>query len=182
VTRRRRRVAPIIALASVCVGLGWTAMASPSHPSDDRAPGHLEISSIDLTTGTQDSIFSALGMLPGDEVTAAVTVVNSSRQPMTYAMSRGATLAGGAALSAALTLTIRTVGSSCADFDGTVLFDGPLDEAGFGRESDGRPLAAATAEILCFRAALPRDASNALQGTATTIALYFGATNQVAVR
>ena len=181
-TRRRTRVVPLVVLAAVSVGLGWNTMTSTPRVTEGGAAGRLEISSIDLASGTQDSVFSALGMVPGDEVTAAVTVVNSGPQALTYAMTTGVTPPAGAALSAALILTIRTIGSSCADFDGTVLFDGPLDEAGFGSQTDGRPLPAATAEILCFRATLPRDASNDLQGMATTIPLYFGNTGQAAVR
>jgi hypothetical protein len=90
-------------------------------------------------------------------------------------MNPGLVTTGGAALAAALVLTIKTVGSSCADFDGITLFDGQLDKAAFGNEANGRPLAPATAEILCFRAALPIDTGNALQGRSTTIALSFGA-------
>lgn len=182
-TRRRRLSAPtIVGLTVVCLGLGSNAIMSCSQPADGGAPRRLEISSIDLTTGTRDAILEARGMVPGDAVTAAVTVTNSGRQPMTYAMSRGLVSAGGAALSAALVLTIKTIGSSCADYDGTTLFDGPLDEAAFGGEGNGRPLLAATAEILCFRAALPLDVDNALQGAATTATLSFGSSWQAAVR
>ena len=85
-------------------------------------------------------------------------------------------------LAAELLFTVRTVGSSCADFDGTSLFEGPLDEASFGMDGSGRPLPAATAEILCFRAALPLDAANAVQGAATTVTLSFRADSPAAAR
>lgn len=180
-TRERRLAAfTILGLIVVCIWLGANAVMSGWRSGDDLR--RLEISSIDLATGARDATLSARGMAPGDAVTAAITVANSGRRPMTYAMSRGLVSAGGAALATALTLTIKTVGSSCADFDGTTLFDGPLDEAAFGSEANGRPLPAATAEILCFRIGLPFDTGNALQGAATTVTLSFGASTQAAVR
>ncbi|MDQ2966217.1 MAG: hypothetical protein M3R57_10255, partial [Chloroflexota bacterium] len=81
----------------------------------------------------------------------------------------------------ALVLTVRTIGASCADRNGMTLFDGPLDEAAFGLQDNGRLLPAATAEILCFRVALPLDADNGLQGMTTTVTLSFGAKWQAAV-
>jgi len=181
-TRERQLAAlAILGLGVVCLGLGYDAI-SRSGSADGGDPARLETASIELTTGTGDATLSARGMAPGDGVTAAITVANSGRRPMTYAMSRGLVSAGGAALAAALILTIKTVGSSCADFDGTTLFDGPLDEAAFGTETNGRPLPGATAEILCFRATLPFDTGNALQGAATTVTLAFSAGSQAAVR
>jgi hypothetical protein len=164
----------IVGLAAVFVALGGNAVAACSPPATVEAP-LLQISSLDLAVGTRKAILSATNTVPGDETTAAVTVVNSSDRAMTYTMTRGDVTAGGAALSAALVLTIRTIGTSCADRDGSVLFDGPLDEAAIGSAEDARPLAAATAEILCFRATLPLDADDGYQGLATSVALTFSA-------
>jgi len=178
---RRRGIAALalVGLMGVCLGLGLNTVLRESGSADQAG---LEISSIDLTSGAADATVWAADMLPGDTVATAVTVANSGRQPMNYAMSRGLVAAGGAALSRALVLTIKTIGSSCADFDGTALFEGPLDEAGFGSEGSGRPLPGATAEILCFRAALPLDSGNHLQGAATTVTLSFGSIRQAASR
>jgi hypothetical protein len=173
---RSRRIAipTIVGLSAVFVALGWNALAACSRPAAAEAPP-LQISSFDLEAGTRMAILSATNMVPGDETAAAVTVVNSSDRAMTYTMTRGDVAAGGAALSAALVLTIRTIGSSCADRDGSVLFDGPLDAAAIGSAEDARPLAAATAEILCFRATLPLESDDGHQGLATSVALIFTA-------
>jgi hypothetical protein len=179
-TRGRRPSASTIVLTAVSLGLGANAIMSGTRPSDLGVERRLEVSTIDLNTGSRDATLSARGMVPGDAVTAAVTVANSGRQPVSYGMSHGLVATDGAALSAALVLTIKTSGSSCADFDGATLFDGSLAEATFGGEGDGRPLPAATAEILCFRAALPRGADNRLQDGATTITLTFSSTLQAA--
>lgn len=165
-----------VLLASIVIVSGWGAWRTDG---GDRAngpdPATFDSSSIDLNAGSGDATLSATNMVPGDSVKAAITLANSGSQQMTYAMTSGPTAAGGAALSAALALTIKTVGSSCAAFDGTTLFDGPLDHAAFGSEGDGRSLPAATAEILCFRATLPHGTGDALQGTATAVTLTFGA-------
>ena len=181
--RRRRAALAIVGLAVLCAGLGSIAITTWSSLAGRDDDMHiLEISSIDLTAGPQEAILSARGMVPGDAVTAAVTVVNSSSQPMTYAMSSDLVSAGGAALAKALVLTIKTIGSSCADFDGVTLFEGPVDEASFGHDGRGRPLAPATADILCFRASLPIDAENELQGVTSTVALVFDVSRQGAMR
>lgn len=163
----------VVGLAIVCLGLRSNLIRAASRPAAEGHP-HFQLSSVDLSSGTRDAIFSARGMVPGDTVTATLTVANSGRQPVTYGMTRGPVSAGGAALSAALVLTIKTVGSSCEDDNGTTLFEGPLDQAAFGGEGKGRSLPAATAEILCLRAVLPLAAGNDLQGAAATVTLWFG--------
>jgi hypothetical protein len=178
----RRLAAPtIVGLAVVVIGLRLNAMFFGPEPDDGGEARGLEILAIDLATGPREAILSAHNMVPGDVVTVAITLTNSGPRPMTYAMTRGLVSAGGAALTAALALTIRTIGSSCRDFDGTIVFDGRLGEAAIGSEGTGRPLPAATAEILCFRTALPLDAGNGFQGAATTVTLSFGANVQAAI-
>lgn len=174
-TGRRRVGAWVIAILAL-IGLGVLArLFLFGHPSAEALDLRLQVPTLDLSTGPGDAILSAQGMAPGDVASGVFTVTNSSRQTFTYAMHHGSTPADGAALGAALRLTIRTVGSSCADFDGSVLYKGPLDEAAFGDGSTGRALAGASADILCFRAELPIDSGNGLQGTATSVRLSFSA-------
>jgi hypothetical protein len=171
----------MMGLAFLSVAFGSVGVVSCTRiaRADDAT---LAISSLDLGSGTRVATLSAHNMAPGDRVTTALTVVNSSDRPVSYAMRAELGPADGAPLAAALILTIKTVGSSCARFDGTTLFGGSLAEAAVGREGGGRPLLAATAEILCFRTELPADTGNALQLTATTVTLTFDAPAQEAVR
>jgi len=162
-----------VALTAFSAWFSWNALTSPPRPSNGDSRTGLQVSSIDLASGKREAVLSAIDMMPGDEVTAAVTVVNSGSQALTYTMRRGLWSTDGLALSTALMVTVRTVGSSCADFDGTVLYDGPLDAAALGGDGTGRPLPATTAEILCFRAMLPRDVGDAAQGATTTVTLAF---------
>jgi hypothetical protein len=174
-TRRRRRLAvlALLGLGVLSFGSGYVAITSnpPASLGDD--PTRIETSSIDVATGSGNATLSATNMAPGDTVAAAITISNSSREPMTYGMRLGLVSVGGAALAAALMLTIRTAGTSCADFDGEILFDGPLDKATIASVGSGRRLAAATAEILCFRASLGAGTGNALQNATTTVVLTF---------
>jgi hypothetical protein len=172
----------IVGLGILCFGLGSRALMSGAVPSTGDDPLRLETSSIELSTGSGVATLSAHGMAPGDTAAAVMTIANSSRAPMAYGMSIALVSAGGAALARGLVLTIRTVGSSCADFNGTTLFDGPLDEAAIGSEADGRLLPAATAEILCFRVALPIETGDSLQDAATTVTLAFRAGSTAAIR
>jgi hypothetical protein len=84
----------------------------------------------------------------------------------------------GKGLNAQLTVTIKTLGTSCAAFDGTSLYSGALSAAGIGDVTAGaqagdRTLAAASSETLCFRATLPGATGNAYQGATTTATFTF---------
>jgi hypothetical protein len=175
VTRERWLAAfAVLGLGILCLALAYDAFGR-SRPAAGVEPTYFETSSIDLSSGTGNATLSATGMAPGDAVGAAITVSNSGARPMVYGMRLSLASAAGVALAAALDLTIKTIGSSCDDFDGTTLYDGRLAEAAFGSPVNGRPLPAATAEILCFRATLPVATGNAQQGTSTAVTLMFSA-------
>lgn len=179
---RRLAVLAIIGLGIVGLGVAYSAItAQPRRPLGDHLVA-IATATVELTTGTGSATLSAANMAPGDVVGAAITITNSGREAMAYGMSPGVISASGKALATALILTVRTVGSSCEDFDGTVLFEGPLGAAAFGNDGDSRLLAGATADILCLRASLPVDTGDALQGAATSVTLMFGADALAAVR
>ena len=157
------------------IGLVYNAIFAPSGSLDGDAPVRPQIAAIELITGAGEATLSARNMAPGDTVAAVMTITNSGRQDLAYALTHDPIPADGAALAASLVLTIKTVGTSCADFDGTTLYDGPLDATAFGGGADGRRLAAATAEILCFRAVLPLETGNGQQSLDTTVTLQFSA-------
>jgi hypothetical protein len=171
--------ATIVGVSAICVWLLSTAL-SPSRPVDGDRPNRLAISSIDLATGSQDAVFSARDLVPGDSASAAITVVNSGAETLRYAIHGGRVSAGSPALAAALILTVRAVGSSCPAFDGDLLYEGSPDALAAGDGVGGRLLPAATAEILCFRASLALDAGNDLQGLTTTVVVSFDASIETA--
>jgi hypothetical protein len=172
----------VVGMAVIGAGLGSKSIIARLRSEERGEPGRLGTTSIDLAAGAGQATLSAHDMGPGDTTAAAITMSNSGARPITYAMSHDPVPADGLALAAALRLTVKTAGTSCADFDGTTLFDGSLDEAAFGGDENGRPLPAATAEILCFRVTLPSEAGNRFQAATAIVTLTFGSTLQGAVQ
>jgi hypothetical protein len=145
-----------------------------------------DTSSGSFTTGTLDiavspsTLFTVTAMVPGDTVNATLTVSNGGTVQLRYAMTSSSTNPDTKALRDQLTLTIKTVGTSCATFDGTQLYAGALSAAAFGSVSQGqqasdRLLDAATSEQLCFRVSLPLSSGNAFQSATTTTTFTFSA-------
>jgi camelysin-like metallo-endopeptidase len=140
-----------------------------------------------FTTGTislglnpTSAIFSSGAMMPGDNANGTLVVSNSGTAQLRYAVTSSSTNTDGKGLNAQLTVTIKTLGTSCAAFDGTSLYSGALSAAAFGDPTAGaqtgdRTLAAAASETLCFRASLPSGTGNAFQGATTTATFTFQA-------
>ncbi len=123
---------------------------------------------------------TAGNMMPGDTVNGQITVSNTGSAQLRYAMSSTSTNTDLKALRDQLTLTIKTLGTSCAAFDGTQLYAGALNGAAFGSNAAGaqagdRTLNAPGSEVLCFRATLPLATGNTFQGATTTATFTFDA-------
>jgi spore coat-associated protein N len=123
---------------------------------------------------------TATNMMPGDVVNGQITVSNTGTAQLRYAMSSASTNADSKALRDQLTLAVKTLGTSCAAFDGTQLYAGALNGAAFGSNAAGaqagdRTLNAGTNEVLCFRATLPLATGNTFQGATTTATFTFDA-------
>jgi predicted ribosomally synthesized peptide with SipW-like signal peptide len=149
---------------------------------------------LDIKLNGADSItglFTVNPMAPGDSQTQQVTVLNGTNSlPLRYAISAGtATNADALGLKDALVLKIKTLGTSCATFDGTSLYDSTTGNDGIdgpvsaklvgdlaqGAQAGDRALAATASESLCFQVSLPIAAANALQGATTTAQWVFSA-------
>jgi hypothetical protein len=136
-----------------------------------------------FTSGTVDITsspvvaFSVVGMVPGDTNTQLLTIANAGTADLRYAMSVLATNP----LGDALTLTVKTLGTGCAAFDGTTVLPATaLDGAAIGSPTQGdqagdRTLTAATSEDLCFQVGLPLATGNALQGASSDVTFTFDA-------
>ncbi len=123
---------------------------------------------------------TAANMMPGDVVNGSITVTNSGTAQLRYAMSSVSTNADAKNLRDQLTLSIKSLGTSCAAFDGTTLYTGALNGAAFGSSAAGaqpgdRTLDAGTNEVLCLRATLPSSTGNTFQGATTTATFTFDA-------
>ena len=176
-SRRRRRgiLALLLGLTTVSVGAGLFSLA---YFTDSDATGtEFTSGTIIIDANPDPVVFTVDPIMPGDSLTAALTVDNTGTAELRYAMSTTAS----SALGDALTVEVKTLGTSCAAFDGTsVRSVTALDGAAIGLAAQGddtgdRVLAAVTSETLCFRVALPFTAPNALQGLTSDVTFTFAA-------
>ena len=140
-----------------------------------------------FTTGTvilglnpTTALLTSANMMPGDTLAASLVVSNTGTGQLRYAVTSASTNADAKNLMNQLTLTVKTLGTSCAVFDGTSLYSGALSAAAFGNPAQGaqagdRVLNGAANETLCFQANLPAATGNAFQGATTTTTFTFSA-------
>ncbi len=172
--RRRRIMALLLGMATVSLGAGLFTLAI--FTDTDASGGSFAAGSVDIEANPTVA-FTVTDMVPGDTVTAPLTISNNGTSALRYALTSVATTV----LGDTLTLEIRALGTSCAVFDGgVVLAATALDGAAFGDPSQGadagdRTLAAAASEVLCFRVALPLGSGNTLQGLTSAATFTFDA-------
>jgi len=175
-SRRRRRgvLAIILGLTTVSLGAGLFSLAIFTDSA--ASTGTFASGTVDITSSPTVA-FTVSNMVPGDQSTQAMTIGNAGTATLRYALTTVATNA----LGTALQLEVRTQGTNCATFDGTVVAAAAsLNGAGFGNPAQGahsgdRTLAAAASEVLCFRVSLPLSTGNALQGASSSVTFTFDA-------
>lgn len=175
-SRRRRRgiLALLLGLTTLSLGAGMFSLAIFTDQA--TSTGTFASGTIDITSSPAVA-FTVANMVPGDTQTATMTIANAGTAALRYSLT---SVASGT-LGDALTLNIRTQGTSCAAFDGTVVLAATaLDGAAVGSPTQGaqagdRNLAAATSEVLCFRVALPLATGNTLQGQSSSATFTFDA-------
>ena len=173
-----------VAVASVAGG----AVSLALFTSTATVPANtFSVGSVIISTNPTTALVSFSGMVPGDQVTAPLTVSNTGTMALRYAVSSVATNADTKGLKDQLVLTIKSGVTTCTNAayaaDGTTLYSGDLDssagkligDAATGADSGDRTLAPATSEILCFHVGLPVATGDAFQGSATTATFTFAA-------
>lgn len=172
--RRRGILALLLGLTTLSLGAGMFSLAI--FTDTDDSTGSFQAGTVDIESSPTVA-FTVTDMVPGDATTQALTIANAGTASLRYALATVATNT----LGDALTLEIKTLGTSCAVFDGTaVLAATVLDGAGVGNSAQGaqagdRTVAAASSETLCFRVALPLATGNALQGITSAVTFTFDA-------
>ena len=176
-TRRRRRrglLAALLGLTVLTLGAGVFSLAIFTDTA--ASSGSFTSGTIDITSSPAVA-FTVSSMLPGDSNTQALTIANAGSAQFRYAMTTTATTA----LGTSLQLAVKTLGTSCATFDGTdVVTATTLNGAAIGSNATGpqagdRVLNAATNEVLCFRVSLPIGTLNPLQGLTSAVTFTFDA-------
>jgi len=181
--RPRRRLSLLIALTLALLAASAVAV-SGSLAIFTSAP---TVGGNAFTTGTvvlgvnpTTALLTSANMMPGDTVAGSLVVTNSGTGQLRYAMTSASTNTDTKGLMNQISLTIKTLGTSCAVFDGTSLYGGALSAAAFGNPAQGaqagdRTLNGAASETLCFQANLPAATGNAFQGATTTTTFTFSA-------
>ena len=122
-------------------------------------------------------------LTPGDTVRGRHVVANGASQSVRYSLSSASANDDGKSVRDIFQVTIRLAdqasgaAATCEQFDGQILYDGPLgaSTAGFGDAQMGgqtgdRPLASGQSETLCFEITMPGETGNEYQGATTSTA------------
>jgi hypothetical protein len=183
---RRSPVHRIAALAVAFTVLSVPSVAALLTDSRTIGANQFTAGTIDISVAPASTLVTAAGLMPGDTVTAPITVTNSASQALRYAIVATTTEN---TLAAQLDLTVKTGVTACTSggftSTGTIL-SGPADlgtttglavlgSTATGAQAGDRPLAGAANETLCLQVSLPATTSNAYQGLSTTATLTFAA-------
>ncbi|MDE3088139.1 MAG: hypothetical protein KGJ80_01980 [Chloroflexota bacterium] len=171
-----------VRLSSVTTTVAGSQLVAPGLSVKAPAEGTLRIA-----TSHTSAFLSFDRMVPGDRVTAPITVRNDGTRDLRYAVTSIATNDDGKGLMNQLQLTIKSSVTTCnnAGFkhDGVILYgDAPLgsiadlDVVGnpaLGQQAGDRTLRASASETLCFSVTLPLKTPNAFAGAATAATFNF---------
>lgn len=179
--RRRRRIAIFLLGVLSVVTIGAASFSLAIFTDSATVDGNVfTTGTIDISTTPTTALLVSGAMMPGDSVNGSLVVANAGTGDLRYAMTTTTTSSDGKGLASQLTLAIKTLGTSCATFDGTSLYSGALTGAFIGDPATGqqtgdRTLATGASETLCFRVTLPLATDNTYQGASTSATFTFDA-------
>lgn len=183
--RRRRRMALALA-GAVLLGTAGTALTNALFTDTTSIPNNVFTSgTIDIDTAPTTTALTMTNMVPGDMVTAPITVKNIGNNSLRYAVTSTTTenvLAG------QLVLAIKTGVTTCTNAgfggSGTSVYSGVLGnttptkvigDSATGAQAGDRTLANGTNEVLCAQVSMPSATGNAFQGLSSTATFTFNA-------
>ena len=164
---------------------GWVQSGTLAYFTSTATTTANQFSSGTIDISVPSSAFITLtNMVPGDRVTAQLTVTNGGTLSLPYSISSSATNADTKNLRGQLTLTIKSDVDDCsnAGFSSTgaavyasgALLGTPLVASG-ATPSGG--LTSGGADVLCFQIALPLASGTGYAGAATNATFTFDARN-----
>lgn len=178
---KRRLLLVLLTLGLAVSSIGANAISLALFTDTETVTNNAFTSgSIDLTASPASAAIGLTNMMPGDTVNGSLTIGNAGASQLRYAMTSSSTNADAKALRDAITLEIRTLGTNCATFNGTVLYSSSLGAAAMGSTAAGnqagdRTLNGGASEVLCLRATLPLSTASSYQAAATTATFTFEA-------
>jgi hypothetical protein len=182
--RRRRGLLALLIAGTAIISVAGAFSSLAVFTSQQQVAGNT------FTTGTivigvnpASAILTDTVMMPGDTVAGSAVVSNTGTAQLRYSITGIATNPDAKGLASQLTVTIKTLGTSCAAFDGTQLYSGVVGYAttnlvgdpAQGAQPGDRTLNASASETLCFQASLPLATGNAYQGATTVMTFTFDA-------
>ena len=185
---RRRYIAVIAALlallaAGVPVGLWLVASQSSASFADAEVleSNHLGAATLDIEVGTDEAVFEAENLAPGDDVSGQLELTNAGSLPLLYGV-RART--GGGLLASWLRFDLWVSDTICSPEN-----DAPLLASGVALTSTDTTLAAVgEAELslapgesatVCLGANLPLEAPNDVQGRRLDVELVVDAVHDI---
>ena len=183
-SRPNRGAKALLSAAVVLVGVATVAVTSLALFTDTASVGSnaFTTGTIDINAAPATAVITMPAMVPGDQVTAPLTVSNDGSLELRYAIESATTED---VLASELVLTVKSGVTTCDDAnwaaDGSTLYAGRLGSTGTdaivgsaapGADAGDRVLASTANEVLCLNVTLPL-ASTAGQGTTTTATLDF---------
>ncbi len=182
----RRKLAATIVVLALLVGLLTVSALAVFTDTQSVASNTFSTGTVDISTSPTSALVTFADMLPGDQVTAPITVTNAGTADLRYAITSTTTEN---VLAAQLDLTIKSGVTTCtnAGFSatGTVIY-GPADlgamagvnvvgDPAQGSQAGDRSLTASANEILCFNVTLPLSTGNTFQNLTSTATFAFQA-------
>jgi spore coat-associated protein N len=176
----------LLSAAVVLVGVAMIAITSLALFTDSASvPANtFNTGTIDINTSPTTALLAMSAMVPGDQVTATLTVSNNGTLQLRYAVTSTTTED---ALAAQLVLTVKSGVTTCNSANwsasGTTLYSGLLGSTttaaivgsvATGSQAGDRTLAASSSEVFCLNVTLPLNATLG-SGAATTATLNFQA-------
>ncbi len=178
----RRRIWWLLLSIGLLAGAPWAVTHAMWADSQAVTGNTFTTGSVDISTTPTSALVTFTGMVPGDKVTAPLTVQNAGTLQLRYAMTTG--ISGSTTLSDGLELQVKSGVTTCSnaefDADGTSLYNSSLTNGAIGSATQGgqagdRTLNSSASEVLCFQVRLPSGAAGALQGLSTTATFTFAA-------
>ncbi len=182
-TTTGRVTAAVVALAAAVTlgGLTTTALFTDQESVPDN---QFTAGEVDITTSPTTTMFTVTNMMPGDVVTAPLTV-NNVKEASRYAVLSTTTEG---TLAAQLVLRIKSGVTTCTSggfgASGTSLYSSVLGsttgtkvvgDAATGNNAGDRALGAGASETLCFQVELPSASDNSFERLTTTATFRFDA-------
>ena len=179
--RRRRRLGALLLLSLVSGSIGAGALSLAVFTDTKASSANIFTDgTIILGVTPAPAAITSTNMMPGDIAKGSIVVANNGTSTLRYAMTSAWTNTDTKSLMTQLTLTVKTLGTSCAAWDGTSLYTGAANVAKFGDPAQGgqtgdRTLNFGTNETLCFQVTLPLGTGNTYQAATTTGTFTFAA-------